>query len=497
MEMKSKIKKLFDSELRHYIAAICDTRRIENNQQKMDLVHRFLITKGISFEPLGGATNRYVVMVDGYAVKIAIDRQGFKDNLMEYSLSDELQPYATKSYETNGYILMQECVRILTVEEWRVRKPEILKILDILGGEYLLGDVGYYDVNMTNWGMRDNGDLVILDYAYCHRLSEDLFICPVCGSLLTYDQNFVHLLCTDRANCHEKYTYNQIKAIQGETIDWDTINERKHASVHIPEGLLSVQVETDANKLLDSRTMVIRSYQDLAKYNKIKKEEENMLKLDLRDEDTLSKMLQITNARIIGDDERVRELEKELYGSEQEAESEPVRCVIDPEFQERMDMDAAKESVIMQYGYDYDPDTGIKPKHDETPDDNFSYSLGDLMNSLPVYNADYYQESCENVSDESMYDIGYQTLLEEDAQKETQEDVVENHTEPSDDSNSSYTDEPIDYMPEEYSDYLPDEHYCAVSLNIIGNSETSERVILNGCDLVDSDETCEEDDSDE
>ena len=39
--------------------------------------------------------------IDGYAVKFAVDDQGYKDNLMEYSLTQSM-PHTRDSYETNG-----------------------------------------------------------------------------------------------------------------------------------------------------------------------------------------------------------------------------------------------------------------------------------------------------------------------------------------------------------------------------------------------------------
>lgn len=394
MIMKSKIKTLFNEELRRQIAAVCDTRRIESNQEKMDLLQRLLHRANIQVDQLGGATNRFVGMIDGYAVKFAVDRQGYKDNLMEYALSSEMQPYVTKSYETNGYILVQECVRILTLEEWRIRKTEIIKILDILGREYLLGDVGYFDVNMTNWGIRDSGDIVILDYAYCHRLTEDLFTCSVCGSILTYDQNFVNILCTDRANCHEKYSYNQIKARQGDAIDWNTIEERKHNSVMIPEGKDSVIVEQDSDLLLDSRTFVIRNYRDLARYKEVKN---NMVTLDYTDPDVLDKMLKLTMAKVTGDTERIEELESEIEAMKKEPEE--IRCVVDPEFQERMDEDAAAEYEAMLYGYDYDPSSGKKKKEKEEEEDLSQYSFESLMDRLRASTNDTNIDTFESESD--------------------------------------------------------------------------------------------------
>lgn len=332
MKVKSKIKSIFDQQLRHQIAAICDTRQIQNNILKMDLSQRLMTTRGIKTEQLGGATNRYVVMIDGYAVKIAVDRQGFKDNLMEYALTNELQPYMTKSFETNGYILIQKCVRIVTLEEWRLRKVEILKILDEIGREYLLGDVGYDDVNRTNWGVTDEGDLVILDYAYCHRLTEDLFTCPVCGSVLSYDQNFTMFLCTDRANCHARYSYNQIKARQGDAVDWETIAEKKNRSIVIPNNKDSIEVDRSDDLLLDESTFVIRSYSDMARYKEVK----DMLTLDYNDPDVMYLVTKLTmaKARPVPDTGKIAELEGELNKLRKDIPN--VKCIVDPEFKERL-----------------------------------------------------------------------------------------------------------------------------------------------------------------
>lgn len=485
MQMRSKIKSLFDSEFRHYQAAICDTKRIENNQEKMDLLIRMMKKHGLKFEGLGGATNRYVAMIDGYAIKFAVDRQGFKDNLMEYSLSCEMQPWVTRSYETNGYILVQKCIRTITVEEWRIRKTEILKILDILGREYLIGDVGYNDINMANWGVDDDGELRILDYAYCHRLNENLFICPVCGSLLSYDSNYVNLLCTDRANCHEKYSYNQIKAIQGEKIDWDMIEERKFASVHIPEGQDFVEVDADKNKLLDSRTVIVRSYDDLARYKRMKEEEERkMVCLDLKDQNTLNLLLELATARVARDGERVKEIEKELYKDEK-PKLEPIKCVIDPEFQERMEMDRAREAVAMSYGYDYDVDKEQQP----VKNDKVEYSFDSLLARM---------DACRENHDEEdeIAELGFNRIdpynldfnRTEETETETSEDLPEDEAESDEEimevqeeisDEIEYTDEPVDYYESGEGN---------VNMVTIGDMVDMEKVFFDGFDTSATDD---------
>lgn len=409
MNMKSKIKSLFNEELRRNIGAICDTRQIESNQEKMDLLQRLLIRDGIQAEQLGGATNRFVVMIDGYAIKIAVDRQGYKDNLMEYALSPEMQPFVTKSYETNGYILIQECVRILSIEEWRLRKSEIIKILDTLGREYLLGDVGYFDVNMTNWGIRDSGELVILDYAYCHRLTEDLFTCSICGSLLTYDQNFISILCTDRANCHQKYSYNEIKARQGDAVDLAMIADKKASSVVIPVGQDSVYVEKDSDTLLDSRTFVIRNYRDLHMY----KEVQNMLTVDCTDQEVLEKMRSLIIARVRGDAEEIERLENELYGDKKEPEAK-VRCIVDPEFQERIEEDQMMEEQAMLYGYDYDPEKQYTPKKTDEQEDLSKYTFEALFERLLQNQGDDFSETEDYPDEDNSENTPNDTVSSED-----------------------------------------------------------------------------------
>ena len=243
MILRSKIKGLFSEEVIKLLASICDTRRIDSAHKKMELIQQLLKKHEIMFYTLGGATNRIALMIGGYTVKFALDRQGYKDNLMEYALSKELQPYVTKTYETNGYIVVAECVKLMTIEEWHLRKFDILKVLETLSQDYLLGDVGYIKKNFTNWGIRDDGSVVILDYAYCHRATENLFTCDVCGSgILRYDSTFSFLKCNNATVCTAKYDYTERKLIQGNDVDWEMIDDMKAESLMVPVGSTTIEV---------------------------------------------------------------------------------------------------------------------------------------------------------------------------------------------------------------------------------------------------------------
>ena len=283
-KLNSKIHTLFSDEILRLLASVCDSRRIDSYHQKMILVQQILKRYNIKFRMLGGATNRLTLMIDGYAVKFAIDRQGYKDNLMEYSLSPELQPYVARTSETNGYIVVSECVRTMTLDDFRILKSDICKVLEALSRDYLLGDVGYITRNFTNWGIRDNGDVVILDYAYCHRATEKLFSCDVCGEgVLRYDATYSYLMCSNRGVCNTKYNYMERKSIQGDKVDIDMINEAKEESFVLPSGKNFVQLNDDN---ADADVVVVDT---LDKYKKYLKEDLNMSYFD--DNEALSLMI--------------------------------------------------------------------------------------------------------------------------------------------------------------------------------------------------------------
>lgn len=413
MRIKSKIKSIFKSkQLLERLAAICDTNTIENNQLKMDLVQRLLNREGIKSAPCGGATNRYVVNIDGYAIKIAVDDQGYKDNLMEYALTLEM-PHTQDSYETNGYILCQDLGRAVSVEEWKLRKTDIRRKLDELGREFLLGDVGYSDINITNWVVDDDGDVKLCDYAYCHRLTENLFTCPVCGSLLAYDENCNYLLCTDRANCHEKYSYNDIKAIQGNEIDWQMINEVKSKSIQIPDG--KTYIDIDVDDAVRGNVFIVKSYRDLYLFNKIKEEEEeNMVQLDYNNPEVINLLRELAIAQALGETATIAQIENEISDMTHTLEHHDIECIIDPDFQERMERDRLDNEEAMIYEQAH-------PYAEYEDDRDNSWSIDELLRMADEkdHEEDYYydegdsEEDTESMSISVMPGTGTPLLTEE------------------------------------------------------------------------------------
>lgn len=174
------------------------------------LLSDYLEKSGYSYSFPGAGTNRMTVLINGYIYKIALDQDGYIDNLNEFIMSKEAQPYVTKTYETNGLLAVAEYVTLISYEEFVEKKSKILQILDDISREYLIGDMGWTQKNYTNWGYRKNSDdLVILDFGHMHRLSGEKLLCRDCGQILQYNSTFTKLKCL---SCGKEEEFMSIKA---------------------------------------------------------------------------------------------------------------------------------------------------------------------------------------------------------------------------------------------------------------------------------------------
>ena len=182
-----------------------------SNNQKIKIYREKLDEWGISYSPIGGGTNRYAFMVDGYIVKIACDGDGKIDNKREFIYSIPLQPHVIKCYETyaDGLMSIFEYVEAFTIDDFWKNQGKMKEILSEIGNQFLIGDVGITSTNYVNWGFRDDGSIVILDYAYIYSVAFKQFTCPCSpSSMLYYDKDFNKLVC----NCCGKiYTFREVR----------------------------------------------------------------------------------------------------------------------------------------------------------------------------------------------------------------------------------------------------------------------------------------------
>ena len=187
--------------------------RYGSNNTKGALIEEALKEFNVPYSRLGTGTNRLAVMIDEYAVKIALDADGKIDNKREFKYSKALQPYVVKAYEidrVNGLILVTEYVKCFEESDFRsiTRQSEMREILSDLSQNFLIGDVGITTKNFSNWGIRtDDNSICMLDFAYVYAISYQIFKCS-CGALLKYDNDYVNLVCE---RCRKKYTFGAIR----------------------------------------------------------------------------------------------------------------------------------------------------------------------------------------------------------------------------------------------------------------------------------------------
>jgi hypothetical protein len=189
---------------------LCMDRTISNNNQKADMILSILDKHGIDYVELGPGTNRLAILIDNYVYKIALDIQGKRDNINEFKISQELQPYVVKTYETNELISVHEYITVISREEFVDQVEDIRRILAILAETYLLGDVGTKEKNFCNWGFRDDGKLVILDFAHIYRIDPDQIVCQSDQTVLEYDRDYHDMICP---KCGRKYQFMAVRRL--------------------------------------------------------------------------------------------------------------------------------------------------------------------------------------------------------------------------------------------------------------------------------------------
>lgn len=210
---KSILKETIAMELLSKIDKICDSQKkgLILNPQRADAISKKM--KEYGFREIGCGTNRIVFehkRYNKYVFKIALDRRGIVDNESEYRLCREniLHPFVTKNYESNGLVSVAQKIETLTSFELDRYGDTMMKYLDFLKDYYILNDIG--PKSFKNWGVDDNGKLLILDYAYLTRTNEvELRVCNKCNSALVYNDDLSKLVCSNK-KCRKEFTFAEV-----------------------------------------------------------------------------------------------------------------------------------------------------------------------------------------------------------------------------------------------------------------------------------------------
>lgn len=207
----SRIKRYIPDDLYLKLYRLMYVSDLTNNE-KTTMIQIYLNEAGVDYLSLGPGTNRYAVLIDQVVFKFALDEDGMIDNRREMLYTERLQPYVIKCYECikNGLVMVCERIRVIDSINFRTYRDKILDILkDITRQGFLIGDVGINEKNYLNWGIRPNGEVCCLDFAYIYNVKYNLFKCSCKDHpFLEWDDMFVNLICP---SCHRQYTFGELR----------------------------------------------------------------------------------------------------------------------------------------------------------------------------------------------------------------------------------------------------------------------------------------------
>jgi len=250
---RSMILQYFNDDL--YIKIIEVTRTFEwDNNQRATQIKKLLTEFNVPYTPLGSGTNRMAVLIDGYAVKIALDSDGMIDNRREFLYTTILQPYVVKVYECmpGGLVEVCEYVSLFTLDDFHTRQDDMREILGYISNQFLLGDVGVTSKNYTNWGIRSNNEICILDFAYIYDITYKLFVCSCDNStLVRYDKDFVKLKCP---NCGRVYTFGEIRKKVTRAAQEKEIGDIRTKGYNLTSSVQEVEINPEFEISHDTKT---------------------------------------------------------------------------------------------------------------------------------------------------------------------------------------------------------------------------------------------------
>ena len=272
---RSLIKKYFSDDLYIELLKITMIADADNNDKGM-LIKELLTKSNIPFTALGNGTNRMGLLIDGYAVKFALDSAGKIDNRREMKYTKALQPYVIKVYECtpDGLIAVSEFVEIFNIDDFHTRKNDMAEILSDISQNFLIGDAGITTKNYVNWGKRLDDSICILDFAYIYDVSYNTFKCNEDESLLNYDDNYVKLICP---TCGKTYEFMDIrrritrKQQEEEIGDIRTLSYNIHASEEVVDMVKEfepVKVEITKKKKIDPIKLLNKEHKKQLKEEK-------------------------------------------------------------------------------------------------------------------------------------------------------------------------------------------------------------------------------------
>lgn len=194
------------------ISDVCGSFDITNNNERADEIAE--IVRPFGFVNIGTGTNRTVIAADDdYAIKIALDRRGIKDNYCEeYFNSVPELDRKTIVYQNSGLIEFHNRVRTMDKYDFEDYRDVIMEHLRRWSKIFLLNDLG--ETTFKNWGLDENDEPVLLDYANLTLVKHAAIThCKKCGAPIVYDKQLLNFICTNE-KCERVYYYNEVAGTQ-------------------------------------------------------------------------------------------------------------------------------------------------------------------------------------------------------------------------------------------------------------------------------------------
>lgn len=337
--LRSRILEYFPKEAMEEIKKLVYNNRINDINDKVQILMSILDKYDIDYDELGTGTNRTAIFIDGYVFKIALDKWGIRDNDQEFTLSEELQPYVIKVYECNGIIMVCEYVVVITKEEFAERKSQIKRILADLSNEYLLGDIGTINKNFANWGYRDNQELVALDFAYIYRIIGDELRCDCdVAPMLEYTPDYDKLVCP---HCRKRYQFMDVRRRISKDMETAELEMSKSRAYQITEKIEKVETDgvDDQDEQEEGPTFKF-SLHDYLMYKDMEEKKAMEKQRVFEEERKYETIIDIEANQETTEDDMLNEVERLLAVKNGELPPEAVR--VQEEFEDDEEMDEAQ-----------------------------------------------------------------------------------------------------------------------------------------------------------
>lgn len=178
--------------------------------QKAQEFYRILERNGIRFEQLGLGTNRVGIKINGFCYKFSLNKEGLTDTRREMYLSKNLGRDVVMVHEitSDGTLGVYEYVRTLSSEaELKQYYTKIQEMMKRITAKYFVGDMGIVTKNCRNIGVRSDGSVCSIDFAYIKSIRSSDLICPHCHAMYQYADDFGSVYC----NCRSGIKFEELR----------------------------------------------------------------------------------------------------------------------------------------------------------------------------------------------------------------------------------------------------------------------------------------------